>query len=136
MHPEFLNHQLNQSLDNLKLESLDLYYLHNCAESQLALLGEDKFYSRLARSFEFLEEACEDGRIQNYGMATFNCFRSPPEEEGIHVSLQKVNDLAKKIGGENNRLNFIQVPVNSVGFEVVFEEWQFLNCDQVYADFE
>jgi aryl-alcohol dehydrogenase-like predicted oxidoreductase len=87
MHPEYLNFSLNQSLDNLKLQSLDLYYLHNCAESQLALLGEDKFYSRLAKAFEFLEEACEDGRIQNYGMATFNCFRSPPEEEGIHLSL-------------------------------------------------
>lgn len=136
MHPKFLNHQLNLSLDNLKLQTIDLYYLHNCAESQLALLGEKKFYSKLAKCFEFLEEACEDGRIQNYGMATFNCFRSPPEEVGIHLSLKKVHDLVTKVGGPNHRLKFIQVPLNSVAMEVVYEEWQYLECDIVYQAFE
>lgn len=56
-------------------------------------------------------------------MATFNCFRSPPEEEGIHVSLRKVDEIARKVGGGNNRFNFIQVPVNAVAMEAVFEEW-------------
>ena len=136
MHPKFINHQLNLSLENLKLQTLDLYYLHNCAESQLALLGDNKFYTKLAKCFEYLEEACEDNRIKNYGLATFNCFRSPPEEVGIHLSLQKVQELARKVGGSNNRLKFVQVPINSIAFEAVFEEWQFLNCDLVYADFE
>lgn len=136
MHPNFLEFSLASSLENLKLSCLDLYYLHNCAESQLALLGEEKFYTRLAKAFEFLEEKCEQGKIKNYGMATFNCFRSPPEEVGIHLSLQKVHGLAEKVGGKNHRLKFVQVPINAVGFEAVFEEWQFLTCDLVYQDFE
>lgn len=99
-------------------------------------MGEQKFYTRLAKAFEFLENKCEEGKIKNYGLATFNCFRSPPEEVGIHVSLQKVHDLAEKVGGKKHRLKFIQVPINAVGFEAVFEEWQFLACDLVYKDFE
>ena len=136
MHPNFLEFSLRSSLDNMKLQCVDLYYIHNSAESQLALLGEDKYYTRLAKAFEFLEEKCEQGSIKNYGMATFNCFRSPPEEEGIHLSLQKVHNLAEKVGGKDHRLKFIQLPINAVAFEAVFEEWQFLTCDLVYQDFE
>jgi len=32
MQPQFLDDQLNRSLDNLGLETLDLMYLHNSAE--------------------------------------------------------------------------------------------------------
>ena len=95
MHPNFLEFSLASSLENLKLSCLDLYYLHNCAESQLALLGEEKFYTRLAKAFEFLEEKCEQGKIKNYGMATFNCFRRHPEDVRIHLSPHKVHGFAE-----------------------------------------
>lgn len=136
MHPNFLDFQLETSLKNLGLETLDLYYLHNSAESQLALSGEGKFYDKLAKSFEFLEEKVSEGKIKNYGMATFNCFRSPPEEEGIFVSLHKCFELAKKVAGEDNHFNFVQTPINSVYFETVFQEWQFLPNDLVFEDFK
>lgn len=136
MHPNFLEFQLETSLKNLGLETLDLYYLHNCAESQLALIGDDKFYDKLKRGFEFLEEKVEQGKIKNYGMATFNCFRSPPEETGIFVSLQKCFEIAEKVGGKDNHFNFIQAPLNTVYFETVFQEWQFLPNDYVFEDFK
>lgn len=136
MHPNFLDFQLETSLKNLGLETLDLYYLHNCAESQLALLGEDKFFDRLTRSFEFLEEKVEAGKIRNYGMATFNCFRSPPEEEGIFLSLLKCVEAAERVAGKQNHFNFTQIPLNTVYFETVFQEWQFLPHELVFEDFK
>ena len=41
MHPEFLKDQLDRSLNNLQVETLDLLYIHNSAESQLPLINED-----------------------------------------------------------------------------------------------
>lgn len=35
-------------------------------------------------------------------MATWVCFRSPVDEEKIHVSLQRVKELAEKVAGKNN----------------------------------
>ena len=63
-------------------------------------------------------------------------WREVAEETGIHVSLQQVHKLAEKVGGNNHRLKFVQLPINAVSFEAVFEEWQFLTCDLVYQDFE
>ena len=55
MHPSFLEHQLQQSLDNMGLETLDIMYLLNAAESQMPLIGEQAFYDKLAKAFEFYE---------------------------------------------------------------------------------
>jgi aryl-alcohol dehydrogenase-like predicted oxidoreductase len=33
MHPAYLDNQLKTSLKNLGVESVDLFYLHNCVES-------------------------------------------------------------------------------------------------------
>lgn len=44
MTPKYLNHQLNTSLENLNLETLDLMYLHNSAESQMPIIGEKDYY--------------------------------------------------------------------------------------------
>jgi predicted aldo/keto reductase-like oxidoreductase len=135
MHPNFLENQLELSLKNMGLETLDLYYLHNSAECQLALLGDDKYYDSLARVFEFFEEKVLQGKIKNYGMATYNCFRSPPEEKGICLSLQKCVEMAEKVAGDSNHFNYVQMPINTVHFETVFQEWQYVNSELVFEDF-
>jgi len=71
MHPAFLETQLNQSLENLKLKTLDLYYLHNAYEMQGPNNTDNVVMDRLAKAFEFMEGAVSDGRIKNYGMATW-----------------------------------------------------------------
>jgi Predicted oxidoreductases (related to aryl-alcohol dehydrogenases) len=48
MHPAFLEDQLETSLTNIGIETLDLYYLHNAAEGQMPLIGHDKFMDKLA----------------------------------------------------------------------------------------
>ena len=54
IHPEYLNEQINYSLKNLNLETLDLLYLHNVVETQGAAVPEELFEKRLLQAFEFL----------------------------------------------------------------------------------
>jgi len=54
MHPEFLEQQLNFSLKNLGLETLDVMYLHNVVESQGAVLTPELFEKKLTKAFEFM----------------------------------------------------------------------------------
>lgn len=54
MHPEFLEQQLEFSLKNLGLETLDVLYLHNVVESQGPVLTPELFEKRLTQAFEFM----------------------------------------------------------------------------------
>lgn len=54
IHPAYLNEQLNLSLANLGLKTIDILYLHNVVESQGAIMPADQFMDRLAKAFEFL----------------------------------------------------------------------------------
>jgi hypothetical protein len=54
IHPEYLKEQLNLSLQNLGLSTIDVMYLHNVVESQGAVLPKEIFDQRLAKAFEFM----------------------------------------------------------------------------------
>jgi diketogulonate reductase-like aldo/keto reductase len=54
IHPEYLKEQLNLSLNNLNLSTLDVMYLHNVYETQGAVVNEENFEKRLGKAFEFL----------------------------------------------------------------------------------
>ena len=124
MHPNFLEDQLERTLDNIGVETLDLYYLQNACESQLPLIGEHKFFERLAKSFEFFEKKIQQGKIKNYGLATWVCFREKSENAGLYLSLEKVMELAQKIGGPKHGLKFIQMPINIMMPEAFAEQFQ------------
>ncbi len=47
LNPNYLEDQLERSLSNIGVEKLDLYYLHNTVETQLPLIGAEKFRERL-----------------------------------------------------------------------------------------
>jgi aryl-alcohol dehydrogenase-like predicted oxidoreductase len=110
MTPSYLDHQLTQSLKNLGVDCVDVYYVHN-PESQLAVVREDEFYARLTGAFEFLEEARSQKRIQYYGVATWNGFRSAPDS-GHHHPLERLVKAAQSAGGQAHGLRFIQLPFN------------------------
>jgi aryl-alcohol dehydrogenase-like predicted oxidoreductase len=112
MAPAYLEDQLNRSLTNLGLETVDLMYLHNAAESQIPAVGRNTFMQRLEAAFEFYEQARRDNRIRWYGMATWECFRAQPEEATDYLSLETVVDLAHKVGGAGHGFRFIQLPFN------------------------
>jgi aryl-alcohol dehydrogenase-like predicted oxidoreductase len=110
MTPAYLQNQLEQSLKNLGLDGIDVYYLHN-PESQLGAVSEDEFYERLKNAFAMLESNISAGKIRMYGVATWNGFRQPLESTGGH-SLARMVALAEAVGGEDHGFRFIQLPFN------------------------
>jgi len=110
MTPAYLDNQLTRSLENLGLETIDIYYVHN-PESQLEAVTRDEFGSRLRAAFEFLERAASDGRIGCYGTATWNGYRQQPDSRG-YLSLSEVSSLALEVAGDANRFRALQLPHN------------------------
>ena len=110
MTPSYLQNQLDQSFRNMDLESVDVYYIHN-PESQLGHVSPDEFYHRLRLAFERLEENRKHGKLQFYGVATWNGFRQPTRVR-THHSLGRMIEIAREVGGEDHGFRFIQLPVN------------------------
>jgi aryl-alcohol dehydrogenase-like predicted oxidoreductase len=129
MTPRYLENQLAQSLRNLKLDCVDVYYVHN-PESQLSAVSTDEFWKRLRAAFEFLEQSVNEGKIKYYGVATWNGFREEPGANGYH-SLETMVELARDIAGENHHLRFIQLPVNLGMPEALFFQNQKLGEEYV-----
>jgi aryl-alcohol dehydrogenase-like predicted oxidoreductase len=110
MTPRFLENQLGRSLRNLGVDSVDVYYLHN-PETQLTEVSRPDFMERVRDAFIYLESAAAAGKIQFYGMATWNGFR---QEATARESLQlgELEQLARDIAGEKHRFRFVQLPFN------------------------
>lgn len=110
MSPAFLADQLERSRNNLGVECIDVFYLHN-PETQLEEIGRDAFRDRAAAAFTFLEAAVADGKIGAYGMATWNAFREERRSPG-YLSLEEVASIARETAGENHHFRFVQLPFN------------------------
>jgi aryl-alcohol dehydrogenase-like predicted oxidoreductase len=110
MTPSYLLNQLDCSLRNLELESVDIYYVHN-PETQLSAVPRAEFNDRLLSAFEALESAVSAGKIMMYGTATWNGYRNPLSAKD-YLSLPEIVELAAKAGGKNHHFKVIQLPVN------------------------
>ena len=110
MTPDYLQSQIDQSLANMNLDALDLFYIHN-PESQSGAVDKYMFEAKIAKAFEKLEENRADGKINFYGAATWNGFRVAPDNPSYH-SLERFEGIARQIGGENHGFRFIQLPYN------------------------
>ena len=106
----YLNDQLERSLKNLGMNCVDLMYLHNSVEGQTHLPRE-QFLKNLKDVFEFYEKKRKEGKIRFYGMATWECFRTTPENP-LFLQLAEVMDLAVQAGGKEHGFRFIQLPFN------------------------
>jgi aryl-alcohol dehydrogenase-like predicted oxidoreductase len=110
MTPSYLRHQVDQSLENLGVDCIDIYYIHN-PETQLSYCSRDEFYGSLRRSFEGLELAAAAGKIRSYGIASWNGFRVSGDAREHH-SLERIIRLARDVAGEAHSFRFIQLPFN------------------------
>lgn len=112
--PEFIAQQIEQSLTNLGLDTIDLYYLHN-PEDDLPVLGEETFYQRLGETFVALERAVAAGQIGAYGLATWDGLRVT-DDDPRHLSLVRAMALAQtaaeKTGAAKHHLAAVQLPYN------------------------
>ncbi|MFB6184103.1 MAG: aldo/keto reductase [Haloarculaceae archaeon] len=114
--PDYVEWSLERSLSNLDLETIDLYYVHN-PETQLEANPKSAVYDQLEATFTRLEHRRAEGDVRHYGVATWDAFRVPRENDA-HLSLSEVVDraraAAKEAGNAAMGLRAIQVPFNVV----------------------
>lgn len=110
MTPRFLKDQLGRSLKNLGVECIDVYYLHN-PETQLGEVSKSDFLKRVNGAFEYLESAAMGGKIQYYGLATWNGFRQEATARDA-MQLGQLAEVARGIAGNTHRFRFVQLPYN------------------------
>jgi aryl-alcohol dehydrogenase-like predicted oxidoreductase len=129
--PSYLENQLDRSLANLGVDTIDIYYVHN-PEMQLSEVSREEFHRRLRAAFEFLERASADGKIQYYGTATWGGYRQPPKAKD-YLSLEDVTSLARDVGGDAHRCRFVQLPYSLAMTEALTEQNQAVDGKTVSA---
>ncbi len=110
MTPAYLASQVEKSLENLGLDCLDLFYLHN-PEMQLDEISRTEFLYRLDHAFEELERLVQAGKIRAYGTATWNGYRVASNSQD-YLSLHDVLKTAEKAGRGSHHFKALQLPYN------------------------
>jgi aryl-alcohol dehydrogenase-like predicted oxidoreductase len=114
LHPDYVDDQFDRSRENLDLETLDLYYLHN-PETQLEAHDRDDVYAMLEAAFERLEQRVAADELRHYGVATWEAFRVP-EGHDSYLSLPEVvrrtRAAADTVGNASTSFRAIQLPFN------------------------
>lgn len=112
--PAFIDDQLDRSLVNLDLDVIDLYYIHN-PETQLEARSREEVYDLLEATFTRLEERAAAGDIRHYGLATWECFRVPPDHDS-YLSLPTIINCARAAsdaaGTNATHFRAVQLPFN------------------------
>jgi aryl-alcohol dehydrogenase-like predicted oxidoreductase len=111
LHPAYIEDRISKSLEALKIDKIDVFYLHN-PEAQLGKIPQEQFEARLQAAFEVLEAQVKAGRIGYYGLATWRAFRASPGEAG-YISIAAVKAIAKKAAGNApDHFRCVQMPLS------------------------
>ena len=108
--PRYIDAQVEQSLRNLGLESIDIYYLHN-PEAQLQKRSRQEFYKQLEETFTILEGKVAAGKIRRYGTATWNGYRQAQTARDV-LFLNDLIEIAERVGGKPHHFKVVQLPYN------------------------
>ncbi len=117
IHPEFLEDQIQRSIDRLGIETIDVYLLHNpeyylkwAKNNNIDIeIARKEYYSRIEKAFEYLEKEVQNGIIKHYGISS-NTFVSSPDNFDF-TSLEMVIEIAEGIS-PNNHFSVIEFPMN------------------------
>lgn len=138
--PDFLEDQLNRQLFRLEQNSnggyIDIYLLHN---PEYYLLWSEKrnipkseaheeYYSRIKKSFEFLEEKVRERKILSYGISS-NTFPVSSDRYDF-TSVEKILEIAESISSSNH-FRAIQFPFNFIECGAFTEKNQVNNSKTV-----
>lgn len=115
--PAFLANQVQRSLTNLGLATIDIYYLHNPEQQRLALDGP-RFRNVVTQAFAELESQVGRGTIRCYGCATWHGFRLDPSSPG-YLNLEDLVNIARDAGGDGHHFRVIQLPLNLAMTEAI-----------------
>lgn len=130
IHPDFLRDQITLSLERLKLETIDVYLLHNPEYFLDSPLAKDleldvlrhEYYSRIKKAFACLEEEVKAGRISYYGISSNSFVKS--SDDPVFTSLKNCVDASNEISEDNN-FYAIELPLN------LYEKGALLHKNQV-----
>lgn len=122
--PGYIEDQIERSRKNLRLDTIDIYYLHN-AETQLLRRSKEEFYALLRDTFEMLERKVEEKKIRMYGLATWNGFRQPAGARDS-LSLEQIIKTAESVAGKKHHFMVVQLPHNLVLSEAMMKPTQSL----------
>jgi aryl-alcohol dehydrogenase-like predicted oxidoreductase len=117
MAPAFLRHEIARSRENLRVDCIDLYYLHN-PEAQRSVVGDEVFRSRLREAFAAFEVAIAQGFIGAYGAATWSSLRAKPQEPD-YLPMQTLLEVARDVAGDHHHFRAVQLPLNFQMLEAV-----------------
>jgi aryl-alcohol dehydrogenase-like predicted oxidoreductase/nucleoside-diphosphate-sugar epimerase len=135
INPAFIARQFEQSLGNLGLAAVDVYYLHN-PEELLPNIGKERFMQSLFEVFCLLEQQVVLGRLGKYGLATWHGLRVPPSDPR-HLELADIVEIARaaaeSIGTTCHHLNALQLPFNIRDQEALKLPTQLINGKLVPA---
>ena len=112
--PGYIEDQLDRSLRNLDVDTIDLYYVHN-PETQLDERPAGELYDQLEATFERLEARAAAGDIRHYGVATWDAFRVPRDHErylDLGELINRARAAAKEVGNTATHLRAVQLPFN------------------------
>lgn len=114
LNPTYIERCIDKSLSNMKLNTIDLVYVHNSFESWYQDVTRDEYMEKLRKVFQVYEKYRARNKLRYYGMATWTCFRVP-NDSNEYLSLEEVVMLAEDVnegGLDKSGFRFIQLPYN------------------------
>jgi aryl-alcohol dehydrogenase-like predicted oxidoreductase len=119
LNPNYISRCIEKSLMNMKLNTIDLVYIHNAYESWNEDVSKDEFYKLIAEVFRTYERYRSQNKLRYYGMATWTSFRVPKDSKE-YLSIADMVKIAEEVGHENHGFKFIQLPYNLAYSEALF----------------
>jgi aryl-alcohol dehydrogenase-like predicted oxidoreductase len=117
IHPEFIETQIQRSLERMRLQHIDIYLLHNpeyyLTEKEYhggpTPQDHEEFYRRIREAFRFLESQVDSGAIRWYGISSNNYVL--PHPDPTMTSVSRCLEEARRIKREHH-FRIIQLPMN------------------------
>ncbi len=106
---DYIKHSFFKSLNNLNLDAIDIYYLHN-PETQLGYISYSELMQKIGDIFIAFEELIADKKLKYYGVATWNAFSYEPTNFE-YIKIKDLVDIANSIT-PNHHFKFLQMPYN------------------------
>ena len=129
LNPNYISRCIEKSLMNMRLETIDLVYIHNPYESWNEDINKSEFYQKIEQVFSTYEKYRSLNKIRYYGMATWTCFRVPISSKD-YLNLEDMIKIAENVGGKNHGFRFIQLPYNLAYSEALFLKSQSVRSEK------
>lgn len=109
MNPKYYEYAVDISRKHMNLETIDIYYIHEM-ELSMRHYGPQEFYNKLKGVIAAYENMVSEGKIREYGMASWEAFQLNPDDDQ-YISLEKVMEIVETVT-PNHHFKHLMQPVN------------------------